>query len=127
MTPRQLFKAEVLAAMAERGHSPAQCATLLKAANVQLDKQAFLGKMLGEGIEGVSRLGSAALPIAAVLGAGIPVGAGLVGGHLLAKAQDDDTDVDAIRSEELIQAYRQLAEDAARKARFRGLRPAGVV
>lgn len=79
---------------------------------------------LGGAVSGASNIISSLGPLAVLAAIGTPIAAGVAGGHVLAKARDDDTDVDAAKADETTQVYRQLAEEARRRvAERRTLRP----
>ena len=116
MTPRQAFKAAVLTALAASGTGIDRFAGAVKEAadvlkSVPLEKRSLFGSETAANL--IGRLMSWGGPMAVGGAIAAPVGAGVIGGRMLAKAQDDDTDVEAAKADELIQAYTQLANDAS--------------
>lgn len=118
MTPVQVFKAAALRELAAAGVGPARAADLVKAASV--------GSVIGGAAAGagslLGRLVSTFGPMAALGLVAAPVAAGAAGGKLLAAARDDDSDLAETQSDETIAAYRQLADEARRRAARKGLR-----
>lgn len=118
MTSKQAFKAAVLAELANGGDPLDRVRDVLKTAVdrcATFRKSAFLGAMakgIGDfGGKVVSTVG----PFAMLAALGLPVAAGVVGGRALAKAQDDDTNLEAAQADEKIRMYQQLAHEAKRR------------
>lgn len=114
MTPVQVFKAAALRELAAAGVGPARAADLVKAA--------FLGGVAAGAGSLLGRLVSTFGPMAALGLVAAPVAAGAAGGKLLAAVRDDDSDLAETQSDETIAAYRQLADEARRRAARKGLR-----
>lgn len=133
MTPRQLYKLAFLRDCASRGLDLDQMRATVEEAIAQ--EEAAIGALIkranifsnvaGEIVEMAGRLGTAALPIATAGLIATPIVAGGVTGHLAAKVQDDDSDVEQAKADELISEYRRLSEQARRTAAKRQLRPIG--
>lgn len=131
MTPRDAFKVAVLGRLADHGVGPLELPGLVAAAITRQTgvkvAAADFGKAAVLGLETLARFVESAGPIAAAGLVAAPVAGGAAAGHLLAKAREDDTELDAAKADETIAAYRQLAADAARRARAKGLPlPRGV-
>lgn len=129
MNSRQSFKVAFLATCARDGLSLSesqqrvrQALTQQQARLEELQKQASIGGFLAEIPEGLARMGSSAIsaivPPALSMGttaailAPLAVGGGA--GWLAARAQDDDSDIDEAKADELISEYSRLAEQARR-------------
>jgi hypothetical protein len=116
LTSREAFKTAFISRCIEEGFtSPQQVHQRVKLAMEKLqavgtEKKAIPG--LGSAVDAIGRLGSAAVPLA--LAAPPVLGAGL--GYAAARATDiDDTDVDEIRRQELIDELRRQARRHRRK------------
>jgi hypothetical protein len=120
LSPKEMFKVAFLARCVHDGLSPEQMLSRVKLATDMLEKRAFIGGLLGSAAGAV---GGAAKGIA---GYGIPLALaappilGGLAGYGLAKATDvDDTDVDAIKNQELVEEYRRQAERLKRQKSVR--------
>jgi hypothetical protein len=119
LTPHEAFKVGFLARCVRDGLTPEQIHDRVKTAADLFEKEAFLGSLIGAAGNAVKGMGGYALPLAI---AAPPVLGGL-GGYALAKATDvDDTDVEDIKGQEVLDEYRRQAErlrrlQAARAAR----------
>ncbi len=98
MNDRAFFKLALLEKLAELGYTLDQVKSQVKTAVAQLEKQS-----LGEGMGALGMLGLAAIPPLA--GAGI----GYAAAHAL---NPDDTTPKNIKTQELIEQYRQLTQKA---------------
>lgn len=113
MTAKDIFKVQFLKAAADRGWSMPQTASVLRhILESPLSKAALLGGVASGVGSALGGLG----PLAVMAAIGAPIAAGVAGGHIIAKARDDDTDVEAAKADETAQVYRQLAEEARRRA-----------
>lgn len=120
LTPHEAFKVGFLARCVRDGLTPDQMLGRAKFAADLLEKEGFLGSLIGAAGNAARGLGSYALPLAI---AAPPVLGGL-GGYALAKATDvDDTDVDDIKGQEVLEEYRRQAD---RLRRMRAAREARV-
>jgi len=133
MGPRDAFKVAFLDACAERGLSIAETHALVKQALARpglVKQSALLGMETGAqpGVEKsaiapaiatalamLSGAGPYVIPAAVAAGVGAPVAAGLFGGHVAAKAQEDDTKLERAKADELVMAFRQLAAETKRR------------
>lgn len=120
LTDKEAFKVGFLARCVHDGLTPDQMLARVKQASDMLEKRAFIGGLLS-GAAGA--VGGAAKSIA---GYGIPLALaappilGGLAGYGLAKATDiDDTDVDAIKNQELVEEYRRQAERLKRQKAVR--------
>jgi hypothetical protein len=104
MTEAEAFKIGFLARCAEERLSPDQTAERVKAAGV-------LGDAAG--------IGGTALKLLLGIGVGAPMAGGMLAGHQLAKAQDDDLNVPELQTRELIEEYNRMADLARRQAELR--------
>jgi hypothetical protein len=133
MTPRDAFKVTVLAACAARGLDTARTHALVKQALADpglagaVKRADPVTAVLRSPFDLARSVVGAAGPTLVGMGTlgalGLPVGVGLLGGHAVARAQDDDTNIEAAKADELILAYQQLAENARRRSLAKGLRP----
>lgn len=125
MNSRQAFKVAFLADCARRGldlQATHACVkeALAKALTKKAEIPIFSGisRVLSEFPEGLARMGASlapqALSTAATTAALAPLIGGGLGGYLLARSQDDDTDVDEAKADELISEYHRLSEQARR-------------
>ena len=114
LTPREAFKVGFLARCAEEGLSADQIADRVKFA---LDK--FAG-LLDTVTGSASNLGSAALSTGLPLALLAPVALGGIAGYGLSRATDiDDTDVDEIKNQELLDTYAQQTAKLKRQKAVR--------
>ena len=125
MTPRELFKVTVLSQVADRGLPIEQVRLMLKDAVARLEKKAAwelpsipLSQTFANVAKPFAGLSANALGAAAILG---PPAIGTLGGYMVAKAREDDTGVPAAQADEKILLYKQLAQDARRRALAKGL------
>jgi len=96
-------------------------------AHQQMEKQAapgagVAGQIVGEGIEGASRLGSAVLgqwPLAALAMVGLPVGVGMGGGYLASQLRGETYDKDLAKTDEEIAEYYRAIDQLRRSRRQR--------
>jgi len=132
MTERDAFKFGFLMQCAQDGLTEEQTRErLIKTAatiraHQQMEKQAAIpgagvaGQVVGEGIEGASRLGSAVLgqwPLAALALAGIPVGLGMGGGYAAAQLRGEGYDKDLAKTDEEIAEYYRAIDQLRRSRR----------
>ncbi len=114
MTPREAFKVGFLAYCAERGLGADEVGALVKRASI-----------FGEVVRAPLRLASSVAPTAlnaALIGAiGLPIVAGAGTGWAAAKLTDDDSDVDAARSDEILAEYQRLTDQARRQSALKAL------
>lgn len=120
LTDKEAFKVGFLARCVQDGLTPDQMLARVKLATDMLEKRAFIGGLLS-GAAGA--VGGAAKSVA---GYGVPLALaappilGGLAGYGLAKATDiDDTDVDAIKNQELVEEYRRQAEALKRQKAVR--------
>lgn len=116
LTSREAFKVGFLARCAQDGLSPDETYARVKLACDTLEKRAILGTVIDKTFSTGKGLAGYAVPAALLA----PPVLGGLGGYALAKATDvDDTDVDAIKSRELIEEYRRQASRLRRQAAIR--------
>lgn len=110
LTPREAFKVGFLARCAEEGLSADQIA-----ARVKFAQDKFAGLMAG-----LSSVGSSALSTGLPLALLAPIALGGVAGYGLSRATDiDDTDVDEIKNQELLDTYAQQTAKVKRQKAVR--------
>lgn len=124
LTPQEAFKVGFLARCARDGLTPPQMLARVKLAGDLLEKHAVLGGLMGgaAGAAGgvANRVAGLGIPLAL---AAPPIVGGL-GGYALARMTDvDDTDVDAIKNQELVDEYRRQAEALRRRRAVRDSKP----
>lgn len=120
LSAKEAFKVGFLARCAAAGLTPGETLYAVKAAADAFEKRAFLGSLLGKATDaagGVAKgLAGYAIPAAVIA----PPVLGGLGGYALAKATDvDDTDVEAIKNQELIDEYTRQTEDVRRRKAVR--------
>lgn len=126
LTSAEAFKVGFLARCTEAGLTPEQTLHAVKQAGDML-KTAIVGDLLGKVLDvgkGVAGgVASYGLPLAAVAP---PILGGLAG-YGLAKARDiDDTDVDAVKQQEIVEELRRQAATLKRKKAVRDFRAASA-
>jgi hypothetical protein len=121
MSPQESFKFGFLLGCTEMGLDTQQSHTLVKQA------LGGIGNVLGEMIEApgriISSIGPHVMNAGLLLGAGLPIAAGGAGGWALAKATEDDSNVDEAKADEVLAEYQRLTDQAKRQValkRFRG-------
>lgn len=123
LTPKDAFKVGFLARCVSDGLTPDQMLVSVKLASDMFEKKAFLGSLIGGGVD-AAKGAAGALAHYGTLGAiAAPPILGGLGGYALAKATDiDDTDVDAIKNRELVEEYKRQAEKLKRQKDVRTYR-----
>ncbi len=112
MTPKEAFKAGFLIRCAEEGLSDEATHERIKTALFDV----------GSIMRGIGSIGSAIAGPALLTGVGLPIVAGVTGGHLAAKAVDDDSDVNEAKTDEILAEYRRLADQARRQTAMKQMR-----
>ena len=130
LTPQEAFKVGFLARCVEDGLNPAQMLAAVKQASDMLEKRAFVGTLLGKGVDVVRGVGKGIAGYGVPLALVAPPVIGGLAGYGLARATDiDDTDVDEVKDREVIEEYRRQTEGLARhkamKEHRRPTRPLG--
>lgn len=134
MTERDQFKVSFLCRCADDGLDARQ--TLDRIRNVreslQLEKQALgVADMLISGAKNlfidtpasiIKNVAPTGLALAGIGAIGIPAGAGMIGGHALARASENDTDADSAKADELIGEYKRLSDQSRRYAAMKTFR-----
>lgn len=112
LTPQESFKVGFLARCAHEGLTPDQMLDRVKRAGDMLEKRSLFDSLV-HGAGGVAKgLAGYGIPMAL---AAPPILGGL-GGYALAKATDvDDTDVDAIKNQELVDEYQRQSQRIKRQ------------
>lgn len=111
MTPREAFKVGFLLRCVEEGLSTED-------AQLRVKRASWLGDAANAGSRVVSGL-AGPVALAAV---GLPIVAGVAGGHLAAKAVDDKSDVTEAKTNEILAEYQRLTDQAKRQTALKRLR-----
>jgi hypothetical protein len=123
LTPREAFKIGFLTRCVEDGLTPTQTLRAVKSATDLFEKRAFLGTILGQGLDAVKGVAGGMAHYGVPLALAAPPIAGGLAGYGLAKATDvDDTDVDAIKNRELVDEYKRQAARLHRQRKVRDYR-----
>lgn len=110
LSPKDAFKVGFLERCVEQGMGPAEMLAAVKTASDVFEKRGFLGDLLGKTVDVAKGVGGAALGYGLPLALAAPVVGGGALGYGLARATDiDDTDVDEIKSREIIEEYARQA------------------
>jgi hypothetical protein len=117
VTSREAFRAGFLARCVELGMSPDQVAAASSSA-ADLVSHGVKEALFGDAVNTAMNFG---LGMATLL----PVGIGAAGGYALAKAKNEDVDVDDVKREELIREYRRLSREAKDSVRAQVVRRSG--
>ncbi len=108
LAPHEAFKVGFLARCVHDGLTPDQMLDRVKFASDLLEKRAFLGTLLGKGIDLAKGVGGAAMSYGLPLALAAPPILGGAAGYGLAKATDiDDTDVEEIKNRELVEELKR--------------------
>lgn len=120
LTSQEAFKVGFLARCVRDGLTPDQMLTRVKAAEALLEKRAFLGGLLGGAAHAAGGVAKGLAGYGVPLALAAPPILGGLAGYGLAKATDvDDTDVDSIKNQELVNEYRRQAEEMRRRRAVR--------
>jgi len=120
LSARDAFKVGFLSRCVENGLGPAEILAAVKAAGDLLEKRAFLGDLVGKGVDLAKGVGGAALGYGLPLALAAPVVGGGALGYGLAKATDvDDTDIKEIKDQEVVDEYRRQTEKLRRQKAVR--------
>lgn len=122
LSDREAFKVGFLARCAHDGLSPEQIVVRVKQAQQKL---AFLGGLMDKAWDAAKGVGSAALNYGVPLSLAAPPVLGGLAGYGLAKGTDwDDTDVEDVQDQEIINELRRHTEDLQRRRQVKDYRQA---
>jgi hypothetical protein len=126
LSARDAFKVGFIARCAEDGLRPEEIRLRVKQAAELLEKHAtFLGDMAGKVVDVGKGIGTAAVDWGVPLGLAAPPILGGMAGYGLARATDiDDTDVEDIKNQEVLQEYRRQSDRLRRERAVRDYRHA---
>lgn len=120
LTPKEAFKVGFLTRCVEDGLTPDQMLSAVKLAADMFEKRAFIGSLLGKGVDTAAGAAGSLGRMGAVGALLAPPILGGVAGYGLARATDvDDTDVDAIKNRELVEEYQRQAAKMHRQKMVR--------
>lgn len=113
LTNRQAFKVGFLLRCADEGLSSEEVKNRIEKAAMLFEKEADSKPGL------LADAGKSALMAAIAVGAGLPIGAGLIGGTLAANLTSNPIDEEDVRKKELINEYKRLARKANQQTKLR--------
>lgn len=116
LTPSEAFKVGFLLKCAEDGLTPEQILARVREMRTGLSKQAVIGGLLDKALDaggGIAKsMASYGIPAAIIA----PPAIGALGGYALSKATDiDDTDVNGIKNQEVVDEYNRQTDRLRRQ------------
>lgn len=120
LTTQEAFKVGFLLKCAEEGLEPHQMLELVQQIRAGITKEAFLSGALDKAVDAAGGVAKSVASYGIPMALAAPPALGALGGYALSKATDvDDTDVAAIKNQEVVDEYKRQADKLRRQKAIR--------